>query len=70
MTGEWSAWGKYSACSKTCGTGSRTRKRVCMNGNECKCATKGPCEFEEECSKLSSQTTECNTQACPGMYIW
>ena len=29
MDGDWGQWGSYTTCSKTCGTGSRSRSRAC-----------------------------------------
>lgn len=31
INGEWSSWGSWSVCSKTCGTGSQLRFRTCSN---------------------------------------
>lgn len=50
-----SAWGTFGSCSKTCGTGSQTRRRsvdtaVAYGG--------------KPCPELSS-ARDCNTQACP-----
>ena len=32
--GSWSQWTEFSQCSKTCGSGNKTRTRVC-NGGQC-----------------------------------
>ena len=29
----WAAWGQYSACSVTCGSGTRRRSRSCVPAN-------------------------------------
>ena len=29
---EWSEWGDFDGCTRTCGGGVRTRRRFCING--------------------------------------
>ena len=57
--GNYSSWSGYSACSISCGVGTKTRKRVCNHPI--------PDYGGRNCSKLgpSSQTVECNTRPCP-----
>lgn len=45
----WGRWGKWSACSNSCGTGQMTRWRTCIDG--------GCAEGESE-----EQIKVCNTQ--------
>ena len=33
LPGTWGAWGMYSDCSKTCGSGVMTRTRTCITTN-------------------------------------
>ncbi|KAF6035139.1 hypothetical protein EB796_006562 [Bugula neritina] len=33
----WSEWGEWSACSKTCSIGSKTRQRICQDTNSSNC---------------------------------
>ncbi|XP_048588749.1 coadhesin isoform X2 [Nematostella vectensis] len=57
VDGKWSPWGPWTKCSKSCGTGFKSRERTCTNpvpengGKKCK----GPAE----------QSTECNMGKCP-----
>lgn len=50
-----SAWSLWSACSKTCGGGTRTRTRT---------ITRQPANGGAACPSLS-ESQACNTQACP-----
>jgi len=49
---EWSSWGKWSSCTKTCDSGTRYKVRYCVLGGPDDC--EGPANIEEEC----------NTQPC------
>lgn len=54
---KWSDWTTYSACSKQCNGGIRTKTRKCLSGNE-----ERP---DEECPDgVSLVEGSCNTQAC------
>lgn len=46
----WTSWGLWSACSKTCNGGQRTRLRMCSGGNDCK--------------GNSSQSQQCSNNEC------
>lgn len=45
-------------CSKTCGTGSRTRKRQCTYPD--------PQHIGSDCAGNGSESRDCNTDHCPG----
>ena len=47
--GTWSEWSNFSECSKTCGTGIKSRTRLCYGGF---------------CSGNQKQTMECNRKEC------
>ena len=49
--GTWGEWGSFSACSRTCNGGERTRTRECIGGTNC----------------LGSniERAVCNTNSCP-----
>ena len=55
----WSPWSKWSACSKSCGGGKRTKTRQKLikekNGGSC--------------SGQSKSTVTCNKQNCPGKFL-
>ncbi|KAF3707618.1 Adhesion G protein-coupled receptor B2 [Channa argus] len=55
--GLWEEWSSWSLCSVTCGRGSRTRTRKCVNGD-------GACEQPE------TQTKLCNIAVCPVEGQW
>ena len=55
VDGWWRAWGAYTTCTKSCGGGTKTRKRVCngqLNGGK-------------PCPGSAVEIVKCNTQACP-----
>jgi hypothetical protein len=58
---QWDAWGAWTECSKTCGSGTQNRDRAVLveasnDGN--------PCVGE------STESSACNTQACPVHCVW
>ena len=56
VCGEWSEWTTYSACSKQCNRGTRSKTRRCYLGNE-----ERP---DEDCGEGESvNEMACNTQA-------
>jgi hypothetical protein len=69
VNGVWSAWGSFSDCSATCGGGYKSRSRLCNSPIPDPDGI--PCNASE-----STETIECNTDACPGKilrkynYIW
>ena len=56
IDGEWSAWGEYSSCTKTCGTGQKSRSRTCSNP--------APSNGGSNCKGSSFESIVCNTDAC------
>ena len=60
VNGNYSDWGPYGECSKSCGGGAKTRNRTCTNPP--------PANGGEDCSVLGPDTStmECNIQECPG----
>ena len=56
-------WTQWSACSRTCGSSTRTRTRSCVHplGNS----------IAGDCDRLgqSMESRVCNTQSCPGEYF-
>ena len=52
---QWAGWNQYTACSKTCGSGTQSRSRT-------KTVTE---QYDGTCIGLSSKTRSCNTQNCP-----
>ena len=57
----WTEWSEYSPCSRTCGVGKKTRKRLCENG------------FVGQVGCDIGSTTDeatCNTEACPIWIDW
>ncbi|XP_058951792.2 A disintegrin and metalloproteinase with thrombospondin motifs adt-1 isoform X1 [Pocillopora verrucosa] len=62
VNGRWSLWGKWSACTKTCGTGgSQTRRRTCTNP---------PPKYGGVCIGPGVQTKTCLVKRCPVNGVW
>ncbi len=49
LGGTWTEWTEFSGCSKTCGSGSKTRTRICNGG---------------KCSGEAIETKLCQTEEC------
>ena len=43
---EWSPWGNWSSCTRTCDSGHRYRQRYCLMGTDCE----GPHDLREDCN--------------------
>ena len=56
VNGKWSKWGPYGDCSVKCGTGVRTRVRLCNNPS--------PVNGGLNCPGVSSQSIACNKKVC------
>ena len=63
--GGWSDWSNWGSCSRSCGGGTKLRRRACTNpvprnaGKTC-----------EEVGGSALATASCETQPCPGMQKW
>ncbi|CAG2194239.1 Hemicentin-1,Neurotrypsin,Scavenger receptor cysteine-rich domain superfamily protein,Coadhesin,Adhesion G protein-coupled receptor B3,Thrombospondin-2,Thrombospondin-1,Mucin-like protein,Scavenger receptor cysteine-rich type 1 protein M160,Scavenger receptor cysteine-rich type 1 protein M130,A disintegrin and metalloproteinase with thrombospondin motifs adt-1,Adhesion G protein-coupled receptor B1,Deleted in malignant brain tumors 1 protein [Mytilus edulis] len=57
VIGAWSEWGVWSLCSASCGTGNRTRGRLCDNPP--------PSYGGEYCNGNTLDSDTCNTHECP-----
>ena len=57
----WQQWTDWSACSKSCDTGTQNRNRDCVGAS-------GFISSATECGSESDATEsqDCNTQVCPG----
>lgn len=63
VNGGWGAWSGWSSCTQTCDTGSKSRSRSCNNPY--------PQYGGAGCSGTSSESTDCNTNNCPGnVLVW
>ncbi|KAL4235558.1 Hemicentin-1 [Mactra antiquata] len=60
--GRWSSWSSWSTCSVTCDSGNRTRTRQCNNPT--------PSYLGEDCKGLSTEISNCSTEACPVHGRW
>jgi hypothetical protein len=60
VNGNWGKWGAWTSCSRPCGTGKQTRKRLCNNP----AAKNGG----KDCVGVDTDGRYCNTDACPGMF--
>ena len=52
---QWSTWYPWSICTATCGDGSKTRRRVCLNSSD-----------DHTCEGSKNETVECNVKSCKG----
>uniref|UniRef100_A0A4W6EAW6 Adhesion G protein-coupled receptor B2 n=1 Tax=Lates calcarifer TaxID=8187 RepID=A0A4W6EAW6_LATCA len=59
LHGLWEEWSSWSLCSVTCGRGSRTRSRKCVNGGGALA-----------CGRPEIQTKLCNIAVCPVEGQW
>ncbi|VDI83382.1 Hypothetical predicted protein [Mytilus galloprovincialis] len=62
VIGAWSEWGVWSLCSTSCGTGNRTRGRLCDNPP--------PSYDGEYCNGDTLDSDTCNTHECPIDGAW
>ncbi|XP_025102141.1 uncharacterized protein LOC112568845 isoform X2 [Pomacea canaliculata] len=53
--GQWSIWGSWSSCSRSCGGGTQTRSRTCEESNDC----------VRPCQGNYSEYQDCNVKECP-----
>ncbi len=58
LDGNWSDWGNWTACSKTCGGGTQERNRSCTNP--------APAYGGLDCDGPSTGTRKCNSFPCFG----
>uniref|UniRef100_A0A8C3GM35 Hemicentin 1 n=1 Tax=Cairina moschata TaxID=8855 RepID=A0A8C3GM35_CAIMO len=58
VDGNWSEWGLWEECSKSCGQGNRTRTRICSNPS----AQHGG----KPCDGSAVDSVMCNIRPCPG----
>ncbi|XP_032220680.2 transmembrane protease serine 6 isoform X2 [Nematostella vectensis] len=56
VEGSWGMWGSFSACTKTCNKGTKTRYRFCNNPK--------PANGGQLCLGSARQVAACNTQPC------
>jgi len=60
--GQFGLWSHWGTCSKTCGTGSRSRDR--------KCDSPAPQNGGKSCFGNFKENEDCNTHDCPGAGNW
>ena len=61
VDGAWSDWSDYGDCLVTCGKGHKTRSRECNSPL--------PANGGLNCTGESSEATECEEDACPGIFF-
>jgi len=59
VDGGWTAWTTWSACSRSCNSGQRSRSRDCTQPP--------PRHGGEPCSGVAMETVSCSDQPCPSM---
>ena len=58
--GNWGDWKEWTKCSKTCGSGKRSRTRDCNNP--------APALGGKACPGSSMESGVCKTNSCPGAF--
>ena len=53
----WSSWGRWSSCSRSCGSGIRKRRRTIIRNSK---------HGGKKCSGSKTIKQYCNTKKCPG----
>ena len=61
VDGSWSAWGDFTSCSVTCGTGSKSRTRICTSP--------APERGGWVCNGERCETVSCTLAPCPGKIL-
>jgi len=61
VNGGFSLWSAWTTCSKTCGTGSQSRRRTCSNPV--------PADGGQNCTGEYEQAKSCKLTSCPGKYV-
>jgi hypothetical protein len=61
VNGNWGMWGAWRTCSRTCGSGTRTRSRSCCNPT--------PAHGGSNCPGNKYDTTQCSKPKCRGIYV-
>ena len=57
VDGSWGSWAVWSACSRSCGGGTETRRRLCDSP--------APAQGGTDCQGDQHQERQCNTEICP-----
>ena len=58
IDGNWSNWSDWNSCSKSCGSGKRSRIRECNNPS--------PGHYGHDCYGYGYEDEICNPHPCPG----
>lgn len=56
----WSEWSQFNSCTASCGGGSQTKTRECINGSP----------GQQGCIGDTTNTQSCNPQSCPSWSVW